>query len=180
VSFEPAQQQFAELSRRIVDDASWSAHRLALGSDAGEATLHVYGQTQLNSVLSAREAGERGVDDHPIGTEQVRVVRLDDVASDLLPPAGRALLKVDAQGFDLEVLKGAERTLARCVALQVEVSGLPIYRGVPPLHEVVRHLYERHFRLTGLYPIMRSPLDRIQIVDFDATFVRVPIDGSTH
>ena len=114
-------------------------------------------------------------DGRPTAVERVDVVRLDDVWDDLVPAERRVLLKVDAQGFDLEVLRGAESSLAHCVALQVEVSGVALYDGSPPLHEVVTHLYERDFRVTGLFPIMRSPADRIQVVDFDATFVRVPV-----
>ena len=86
------------------------------------------------------------------------------------------LLKIDAQGFDLEVLKGAEASLAACVALQVEVSGVALYEGSPPLHEVVTHLYDRSFRITGLFPVYRHPGDRVQVIDFDATFVRVPVE----
>ncbi len=61
-----------------------------------------------------------------------------------------------------------------CVALQIEVSGAALYDGSPPLHEVVSFLYDRSFRITGLFPVGRRPNDRAQVIDFDATFVRVP------
>ncbi len=135
ISFEPATNTFDALRRATWHDDRWTIHRLALG----------------------RLAGEGGpVDVRPTEVGEDDVVRLDDVWDRLVPQTRRVLLKDDAQGFDVEVLKGAEDSLARCVALQVEVSGVALYEGSPPLHEVVTHLYDRGFRITGLSPIMRN------------------------
>lgn len=174
VSFEPASKAFTSLRRSTARDSRWVVHRLALGSEPATMELGIYEQTQLNSLRSpATEPGP--VDARPTTVEHVEVARLDDVWAELVPTSRRVLLKIDAQGFDLEVLKGAERSLCGCVALQVEVSGVALYEGSPPLHEVITYLYDRDFRITGLFPILRSRVDRVQVVDFDATFVRVPV-----
>ena len=178
VSFEPAPATCRRLRRATSTDPRWTVHQLALGSETSKLKLGIYDQTQLNSLLHPDKAALGSIDARLQTTEVVDVVRLDDIWSDLIPDGGRVLLKIDAQGFDLEVLKGAQETLPRCVALQVEVSGVALYEGSPPLHQVITYLYDRSFRITGLFPIARSRADRIQIIDFDATFVRVPIPRS--
>jgi FkbM family methyltransferase len=177
VSFEPATATFRELEHRTRNDPSWRVHRLALGAARARMELDIYAETQLNS-LRRPPASTGPLDDRPESQEVVDVVRLDDVWADLGGSTGRAFLKIDAQGFDLEVLRGAEAFLESCVAMQVEVSGVAIYDGSPPLHDVLEFLHDRSFHITGLFPIVRHPGDRLQVIDFDATFVKVPVVAS--
>lgn len=173
-SFEPASAAVEDLRRVARRDGNWRVHQQALGAEPGALTLDVYEQTQLNSLRRPPSDGSP-FDMLPIRSETVEVVRLDDVWNDLDTAGRRVLLKIDAQGYDLEVLRGAERSLAGVTMLVIELSGVPLYSGSPALHEVIGHLAQRSFRLTGLFPIVRHPDDGVQVVDFDATFVRVPV-----
>jgi FkbM family methyltransferase len=175
ISFEPATATFRELARRTRHDPRWSVHRMALGATAARMELDIYEETQLNSLRRPRSLLDSPVAARPQGSETVEVVRLDDVVAQLVPASVRVLLKIDAQGFDLEVLRGAQGSLAVCSALQVEVSGSALYEGSPPLEEVVAYLAARSFHLTGLFPVYRRPPSHLEVVDFDATFVRLPL-----
>ena len=59
----------------------------------------------------------------------------------------------DTQGFELEVLGGAERMLeARNIELiYLELNCGDMYRTAPPLDEVLRYLRERNYALVSLY-----------------------------
>lgn len=60
-----------------------------------------------------------------VGEERVDTLRLDDI-----PEARPAhFIKLDIQGAELMVLEGAKEMLADVLAIQTEVSFLPIYRG---------------------------------------------------
>jgi hypothetical protein len=59
--------------------------------------------------------------------------------------ARNALLKLDVQGYELEVLAGGPRTLAGAAAVLIEVSLLPYNEGAPLLAEVVSYLHARGF-----------------------------------
>jgi hypothetical protein len=59
-------------------------------------------------------------------------------------------LKIDTQGYDLEVLKGAENTLQSIRALQLEASVRPIYEGMPGFREVLDYLMSRGFALSAM------------------------------
>lgn len=76
------------------------------------------------------------------GTIGLPMQRLDDLGIDLPSPL---LMKLDVQGFELEVLKGAPKTLERTEVILSEVSLLPYNEGAPLMHEVIAFLAERDF-----------------------------------
>lgn len=59
------------------------------------------------------------------------------------------LLKIDVQGGELGVLRGAERSLQHVDAVLVECSFVEFYDGQPLAHDVLDFLGEQGFRLTG-------------------------------
>jgi FkbM family methyltransferase len=68
------------------------------------------------------------------------------------------LLKIDAQGFDLEVIKGADRMLAegRVDLVLTEVTFAKLYEGLPRVDAVYAYIAQRGYRLTGIYDQRRK------------------------
>jgi FkbM family methyltransferase len=87
--------------------------------------------------------------------------------------AGRApdLLKLDVQGYELEVLKGAEASLRDVRVILSELSLLDIHEGVPLLNEVLVWLSQRGFVPYDICGLTRRPLDRA-LWQTDMVFVR--------
>jgi FkbM family methyltransferase len=83
---------------------------------------------------------------HTVRTEQVKTHRLDDV----LPDGRVDFLKLDVQGSELMVLKGAEQTLSRTAVIHTEVLFSPIYLNQPLFVDVQQHLTVRGFTLIDL------------------------------
>ena len=72
-----------------------------------------------------------------------------------------SLLKLDVQGYELQVLKGAAELLARAEAVLLEVSLLDIHKNVPLMHEVVNFMHDRDFVVYDICSLAaRRPLDR--------------------
>jgi hypothetical protein len=83
-----------------------------------------------------------------VGSEEVPVAPL----TDFLTPAefvGRSLLKIDVQGYELEVLKSAEPLLKLFDRIYVEASFARLYDGQPLADEVITYLQDRGFRIAG-------------------------------
>lgn len=55
---------------------------------------------------------------------------------------------IDVQGAELEVLKGAERTLRRMKALWIEVANIDLYANQPLKRDIANHLKGRGFVCT--------------------------------
>lgn len=119
VAFEPVPETYAELLRNVRlngIEMLVQAHCCALGEEAGEVRMTA-GRGGLNHVV-ANGTTPRAVE---AATVKVDAARLDTV----LAGAPCRLMKMDAEGFELNILRGAPETLARpsLQALIVELNG---------------------------------------------------------
>ncbi len=79
------------------------------------------------------------------------------------------LVKIDVQGAELDVLRGASEMLGTVQALCIELSLHPVNRGAPLLAEVVATLDQMGFAMCDAVPLPRDGGLQKQI---DAVFVR--------
>jgi FkbM family methyltransferase len=174
VSFEPVGRSFERLSHAAEDDPAWIVHRLALGRVAGTARINLTTGTPFSSFLQPNATATRLWPQwtQTPADEEVDVARLDEVLSTAVGgfAAERIFLKLDTQGFDLEVLAGAAGVLERVVAIQSELSLQGIYEGAPSYLEALAVFRDAGFAVTGFYPVTRDPAWRI--VEYDAVMIR--------
>jgi len=95
---------------------------------------------------------------------------LEDVLADFAPEARSLYLKLDTQGYDLEVLRGAGRSLERIAALQSEISFIPLYAGMPAWRESIERIEALGFAVSGIFAVSREPT--LRLVEADCVFVR--------
>lgn len=112
ICFEPLPATFAHLQDNIAANhlgARVQARRQALGAAAGKLAF----TTGLDTMNHVATAGEQGV--------EVEVVRLDDALAGRAP----AVMKIDVEGFETDVIAGAEATLANpsLLAVVMELAG---------------------------------------------------------
>jgi hypothetical protein len=70
------------------------------------------------------------------------------------------MLKIDTQGYELEVLKGARSTLQNIEFLLVEMSLIPVNSGAPLIQDIMSHLDASGFVLYDIAEFHRRPLDQ--------------------
>jgi FkbM family methyltransferase len=171
-SFEPLRAPFARLEKRAEADPDWSCLRLALGAQPGEAEINVAANSDSSSLL---EMGERHVRSDPqsvyIGTETVELSTVDEIWDRVVRDDEAVFLKLDVQGFELEALRGAERSLPHLAGVQAELSLVPLYEGAPAWTEVIAYLQERRFHPERLEPAFEDPQTG-EILQIDAVFTR--------
>lgn len=173
-SFEPVSSTFDRLRRATSDDPRWEAYQVALGAQPGVANLHVAERSNFSSFLKANDYcvtrfGEQTVSARE---ESVRVRRLDDVLEEISPGAAgeRVYLKMDTQGFDMEVFKGLGDKLRRVVALQSEVSLISIYEHMPHWTDCIAAYERAGFAIAGMFPVNR---DHGRVIEYDCVLMRV-------
>jgi FkbM family methyltransferase len=175
VSFEPIPRHVTLLEQRSRDAGMWAIYGCALGSAREVRRFQIMDRDQWSSFLP--------VDDQ-VASEQVRsattvsnavdvqVRTLADLWPELTAAYGnfRPYLKLDTQGFDLEVLAGGAPILAHVPAAQSEIYFQPIYRGAPNYHQSLLAFAEHGFEPAGLFPNTRE--SSLALRDCDCTFVR--------
>ena len=150
VAFEPLRDAGARFARAVGAEPRVRLVAAALGLAAGEADMHVSGRDDCSSLLDIAGLEELVPEAAMVGTEKVRVGRLQDfIAVEEL--AGPALLKIDVQGFELQVLQGCGDWLQRFAWVYVEVSFRELYAGQALADSVARHLLEAGFAFSAVY-----------------------------
>lgn len=176
VSFEPVAETFDRLSTEAAGDPEWHVHQWALGSTDGTAEIHT--GDLLSSLLPPSDFGKEWRSQMgAMESETIEVRRLDSVFADLtqglVEELGevRAFLKMDTQGYDLEVLRGATNALPLVVGLQSEVACVPLYDGMPRLPEQLTAYEEAGFETVGIFPVTQHA-PTMRAIELDLLMVR--------
>lgn len=172
-SFEPNPVCIVDLELRTRSDPHWLVHPVALGAADGNLPLNI----MRNSVFSSfRQPNSSAVPEMlaantRVGTRSVPVRRLDTIdfsnSTGTFPTS--IFLKLDTQGYDLEVLEGASDIMNHIVAVQTEASILPIYQNIPTFVETLEVLTGMCFSLAFATPVTRD--SALRAVEFDLVFI---------
>jgi FkbM family methyltransferase len=171
LSFEPLGHAHRALCANAARDPLWRvAPRVALGAQAGRGAM----QVSANSVSSSLLAIEpNSIDVAPetarIGEEEVDLATLDSFAGPDLPRP--FALKLDVQGYELEVLKGVSDMLADCALVMAEMSLTRLYAGAPDLPEVYQWLRARGFRCISITQGF-ADFQANELLEVDGVFIR--------
>ena len=172
-SFEPVPDDYARLAAAARGDERWTVHPYALGREDGVIEMNAVPGT-LSSLLEPTRFGARRYERlREPRTVEVAVRRLDGLLDAVLAPvtAPRPYLKLDTQGFDLEVFAGLGERAAGFVGMQSELALMRIYEGMPRLPEALATYEAAGFEVTGLYPVSRQSRTA-RVLEFDCVMVR--------
>lgn len=180
IGFEPDADAFARLQQ--IKGPHETYHQVAIG-DGRQHTLHICAASGMTSLLEpdAQMLARFHGFSHwgkVLRTLPVSTVTLDGVPGVL--PAD--MLKIDIQGFELEVFKHAPRVIESILLIQTEVEFVPLYRGQPLFSEVESFLRSRGLMLHRFWPLKSRTLRPMlvngdiyyglsQVFDADAIFI---------
>lgn len=156
-SFEPAVEVFSILQSKGFE-SSVSLHNIALGSSESRQEFINYDSSDMSSFLPLT-----AVDDNPFRNVAIRnkaiveVTTLDCfVAQHEIPAID--LLKIDTQGYDLQVLMGAKKSLESGLVrnVLVELNFIPMYSLQCSPEELMEFLQKFDIQLIDFYEKVRS------------------------
>jgi FkbM family methyltransferase len=172
-SFEPLFDAHQKLVLNSLSDPKWIIHKpVACGSHQGKLSINIAGNSasssfkkMLPSHLSAAPYSKT------VGFQDVEVVTLDSEIERWLEVKTPIFLKIDTQGYEEEVLAGAEKTLKVVEAVQIELSILELYQGQKLYDYFFGFFEERDFLLFDILPGFTN-YQTGQLLQFDAIFVK--------
>lgn len=173
VCFEPLSEAFRLLSEYAGKDGKIIiAPRMALGDHAGTVSINIAANSESSSLLLVSETHLKAEPlVKPIGTEMVPLNRLDDVVSGYLADTNSIFLKIDVQGYEMSVLRGAGELLQKAKGVQLELSLEPLYVGEPLYREMIEVVESFGFELYDINPCFSDNLTG-KTYQLDAIFFR--------
>jgi FkbM family methyltransferase len=150
-SFEPLSEPAKIFLKIFKNDPNVTLYSYAIGREKRMSTIHVTKDDDSSSMLPITKMQSTMF---PGATEkETRLVKVSPL-SQLIEPTSiptASLLKIDVQGFELEVLQGCEDVLDKFKYLYVECSFIELYEGQALAHQIITWLEQRNFILTGIY-----------------------------
>jgi FkbM family methyltransferase len=147
-TFEPGKLAFERLSQACRKDRLVTPWNVGVGATTGKLSLEENSSSVMSSFLPLGRDGWGEIVDR----REVDVVRLDDFALEndieIID-----VLKSDTQGYELQVLQGADRLLSsgRVATVLLELIASEIYEGSPRIDEVIGYLLDRNYKIVSIY-----------------------------
>ncbi|RWF52876.1 MAG: FkbM family methyltransferase [Mesorhizobium sp.] len=166
-AFEPLPENFAKLRNIAEQEPRIVPVNMAVSSKGGTASFHVAALPDASSLFSARSTGST-FDKY---TSEKEVIEVNVTTIDEYCAKERVenidILKMDAQGAELGILKGAENLIRKksVKLIYSEVNFMRIYDGSCQFHEVTAYLEQFNYRLHAIYNQHHNQFGRLAWAD---------------
>jgi FkbM family methyltransferase len=173
ISFEPTSAAFKLLSKRAANDARWSVFNFAVGAEDSEAEINVAsGSGVASSLMPMDDPLRRSAPEIKyIATEKVAVKSLDRALADIIAPNEILMLKLDVQGFEHFVLRGATAMLSQVSMVECELSFVSLYEGQWLFPQMLTLLDTLGFVPVSFNPVFSDAVSG-HCLSIDGTFAR--------
>ena len=172
LSFEPQEVAFRTLQANAEGDGAWGVFHLGLGDVETTMEINVAGNSYSSSFLEMLPAHLASApESRYVGRETIQVRTLDALFPSLCRPGDQVYLKMDTQGFESRVLRGAEGSLDRIAIIQMELSLVPLYEGEMLFHQMCAHMKSKGFHLVAIEPGFCDPASG-ELLQVDGIFRR--------
>jgi FkbM family methyltransferase len=176
VAFEPLAAPATAFAKLFSGDGQVDLRRVALGDTRRRLTMTVTREDDSSSLLPLGALQVELFSSRAKTTVATEVLPLDEAITGE-PMTAPVLLKIDVQGYEMQVLSGATASLARVDSVYVELSFVSLYDGQALAPEVIQFLGEQGFVLSGVFNQRWSPT--YGAVQGDFLFSRRGERGST-
>lgn len=195
LAFEPEAEEAKKTEKQLNQDG-W-AHAcvlpLALAQHTGNVKLRLLRHRNNSSIYSVRDESYHRYQLTGFELDKTLVVpttTLDDIVFGLDGNNHQwgEIIKIDAQGAELEILRGAEKCLReRNTALLCEIAFFSPYKGAPLFSEIDMFLRERGYVFYGFHDIQHRSTKRLsksqawgreRYMQADALFLRDPFEST--
>ncbi len=156
ISFEPTPEAAAVLREKAARDPKWVIQEMAVSTHDGEQTFNLMNDSEFSS-LSAPKTDETSFFGYKNSVRRSVIVKTESLKTALARLQSqygfeRPFLKLDTQGFDVEIVSHAKNDMPRFVGLQSELAVTRLYESSVDFREALT-LYEScGFKLSAFVP----------------------------
>ena len=172
IGFEASTQSFNTAVERTKARTSIKIENFAISDFSGK-TKFYFTDNKVSSSLNPLTGADGRF--NTVLTEEVNTITLDEYFNkEPFSKENILAIKIDVQGHELKVLKGAENTLKRTLFVLTEQSNHGSYEGGAQYHEVDQMLRQQGFKLHNIFaPFNYDPF----LYEFDALYVNTLLNA---
>jgi FkbM family methyltransferase len=157
-SFEPVLSAYEILKRHAAKDPGWKVFNWALGEAESFREINISGNSQSSSFLNMLPGQIKASPESAYVTKQMIEIRtLDSLFYRLCSKEDDVYLKIDTQGYESKVLKGAENSLGLIGTIQLEMSLEMLYEGEMMFADMHDFLSGKGYSLVSIEPGFSDP-----------------------
>jgi FkbM family methyltransferase len=173
ISFEPLSSAYKKLKNNAHGDPKWKTINCGLGHQDDMQTINISANSYSSSLLKMLPVHVSSApESRYVGSESIQIRALDSIFGELCEPDQKSFyLKVDTQGFEKQVLKGAEKSLASIDTIQLELSLVSLYQEGPLFDELWALLKNKGYTLVSVEPAF-CDFKTGQLLQIDGVFHR--------
>lgn len=172
LSFEPLSSVFPLLQANAKNDPSWEAVQIALGETDSTAEINIASNSYSSSLLNMLPKHTQAAPQSRYkGKESIEVRQLDSVFEELCQTNGNIFMKLDTQGYEGQVLRGAHQSLNNISLVQLEMSLVPLYEGEEGFEQLYRMMQDYGYQLVAILPGFSDPVSH-HMLQVDGIFER--------
>jgi len=176
ISFEPLKSAFKLLQANSAGDGNWDVYNFALGDAVTDGEINVADNSYSSSLLEMLPAHiESAPESKYVDKEKINIKTLDSIFSTISRSNNRIYMKIDTQGFESRVLKGAEKSLPAIDMIQMEMSLVPLYKGELLFNDLCLLMSEKGYSLVAVEPVF-SDVNTGQMLQVDGIFNKLTDD----
>jgi len=173
ISFEPISSVFEILKNNLKNDQKCKVQNFALGDKEEIKTINIAKNLASSSFFNrAKHLEENAKQTEYLSEEKVEIKKLDSIFDTLCNADEIVFLKLDTQGYEKNILKGAATSLKKIKGIQVELALKPSYNDAPGFKEIFKIIEEAGFTLFSIEEGFEDE-NTGQLLEIDAIFFKI-------
>ena len=148
-AFEPLNKHIQQFETNTKKLQNVELYSYCLGNENTFSTINISSFSDSSSIMNATPLEFQQFGIKKIKEEQIEIKRLDDLIDNKVLPVPD-IIKLDVQGFELEVLKGIRKYINHINYLIVEVSFKEYYYDQPLFLDIANYLSGNKFNIYAL------------------------------
>lgn len=173
LSFEPLSKAHSTLSINSQSDTKWFVFdRIALGNKDEIVDINISANSVSSSILPMLDSHiDAAFNSQYINKEKVNVKKLDNLDLSFLNSDSN-FIKIDAQGFEFNIINGGENFISKSKGIVCELSLVELYDGQKLWLEMINYIQNLGFMVWSIQPGFKDPLTG-QLLQLDVLFKKI-------
>jgi FkbM family methyltransferase len=152
ISFEPLIEEHKKLVLNSSKDSKWNVYRrIAIGNKNSQNVINVSKNSVSSSILNINKTHIDNAPDSKFVDQQIiEEKKLEDIFYELDIKESNLFIKIDTQGYETQVLEGAEKIIKRFKGILVEVSLTELYENQKTWLYIIQKIESLGFKIWSI------------------------------